>query len=183
MSDYKRKRGRDEPTGNGSSCDPCCTNYFGVEVRHGLPKIRNRKGCRVPFSDKDRHNFTGADIQETNPVGRHMIEDGIDLGRPFFRYIPFSQSTRVQVEGIRHAYSSRMAMMPWLNSLDSGLNPFLSNRSRSFLAPIGLLLMPSCFMNFFQPAMKSASSSRETRKSSSPSARSSRSASEIGFLC
>ena len=27
----------------------------------------------------------------------------------------------IQEEGIRHAYSPRMAMMPWLNSLPSGL--------------------------------------------------------------
>src|SRR5262249_336008 len=140
-------------------------------------ELRDRDHSRVSFSHEDRQHLAGTDVEDIDPVGGYCVEDRIDLGRPSFRDIPLGQRARVHVERIGHAYSSRMPMMPWLHSLLSGLKPLLSNLSRSFLALMGLPRMPSCFMNFSQPATKFACSSRETRKSSSPNASSSRSAS------
>jgi serine/threonine protein kinase len=87
-----------------------------------------------------------------------------------FRNVPFCQRAGVEVKGAHHAYSSRMAIMPRLNWLSSGLIPVGSGISRSFLAPTGLPWMPSSFMNWVQPARNSRWPCRASRISCSPKA-------------
>src|SRR6516225_7879955 len=173
MSDNEGKRRRRETIADRNLGDVGGSDDFGVKVRHGLAEVGDRDDSSVPLSHQNRNDLTGAAVQQVDSVGGHGVEDTIDLCGTFFGDVPFRQRAGVQIEGIRHAYSSRMAMMPWLNSLPSGSMPSWIIRARSFLAPIGLPRMPSCFMNFFQPATNSACPSRAARMSCSPRASSS----------
>src|SRR5262249_53755454 len=130
---------------------------------------------------KDPHHLASADVQDMNSVGGNCVENGIDLGEPYFGNVPLGQRARM-VERVRHAYSSRISIMPRLNSLLSGLKPLLSNISCRSFAPIGLPLMPSCLRNFLKPAARIGWSFLPWRSISSASSRSSRSSADIGSL-
>src|SRR2546428_12141582 len=183
MSNYERKRGSDEPAGDGHSGYVRCVDNFVFEVSQRFSEIDLRNHSCVALADQDGDYFSRTDIQDVNSLRGYRIEDRIDPRRSRLRDVPLRQRAGVQVEGIRHFYSSRISIIPRLNWLSLGSSPSLIASSCSFLAPIGLPRIPSCFMNLSQPATKSASSSLLTRKSSSASSRSSRSASDIGSLC
>jgi hypothetical protein len=70
MSDNQRKRGGDEPTGDGHLGNVLGANDFGVETGHCLPKFGHGDDSGVTLSNKNRHHFAGADVQEIDPTGR-----------------------------------------------------------------------------------------------------------------
>src|SRR6266852_244215 len=149
---------------------------FVLEVNQRLPKIRIGNDSRVALANQDRHDLPRAHIQNVEPLPGNFVENLIDHRRALFRNESLRQGAGVEVEGVHSAYSSRMAMMPWLNSFVLGLIPVWSSISRSFFAPTGFPQIPTVCMNLFQPAKNSLWPALASHVSSSPRERSSASA-------
>src|SRR5581483_6886984 len=138
MSDDEGKRREGKAIAERHAVDVGGVNDFGFEVAQGLSEVGDRDKARVPFSDQDGDDLARADVQDMDAVGGYRVEDRIDQSGAEFRHIPFGQCARVQEEGVRQAYSSRISIMPRLNSLLLGSKPSRIIRSRNFFAPIGL---------------------------------------------
>src|SRR5437870_2756385 len=137
MCDDQRKGRQRETIGDRYFLDVGGTDDFRVEFEHGIIKIPRRNRSGIPLANKDRNDLAGTNIEHVKSLTSGVIKDRVILCRPLFGDVPLCQGARVQVERARHSYSSRISMMPRLNSFPSGSMPDWIIRSRSSLAPIG----------------------------------------------
>src|SRR5207245_9068384 len=112
-------------------------NNLGVEINHRLVKISCRDDACVPFTNHHRDHLSQTDAKEAESFARNLFENRVDPFRPRFSDVALGQRAGVQQESVGHAYSSRISMMPRLNSFLAGSMPSLSAISCSFPAPIG----------------------------------------------
>src|SRR5437773_1901113 len=123
MSDNERKRRKRETIANRHSLEVSRLNDFRFEINHGLSEVGIRYHACVSLPNQNRDDFTGTDIKDVDSVPGNRVEDGVDFGRSQLRNITLRQRTRIQVEGIRQTYSSRISIIPRLNSVLSGSMP------------------------------------------------------------
>src|SRR5205085_7475238 len=141
------KRRQHEAVADRLLLDIGVAENFSFEIDQRLSEIGRRDRSCVSLPNEDRHDLTGANIEQADSVGGYRVKNRMDLSRPIFGEVALRQRACVEAEGIRHSYSSRISIMPRLNSVPSGSRPSRIAISRSFLAPIGLAgrRMPSCF--------------------------------------
>src|ERR1700722_6118342 len=139
MGNDERKRGGSEAIADRQFVDVGGLDDFGLEIDQSLSEVGTRDCSRIPLANQNRHDLACADVEKVDPIAGYLVEDLIDQQRSRFGNEPLRQRAGVQVKGIHPGYSSRMARMPRLNSLSSGLPPCWSASSRNCLAPIGLI--------------------------------------------